>query len=69
MQHTVAKKIHVNNEGQEHIDEVDNNALRVGDRVLVNTGDKIPMDGTIYWGSGLCERIHDHRRKRASVAE
>lgn len=52
MQHTVAKKIHVNEKGEEHIDEVDNNALRVGDRVLVNTGDKIPMDGTIYWGSG-----------------
>lgn len=52
MQHTVAKKIHVDEKGEEHIDEVDNSALRVGDRVLVNTGDKIPMDGTIYWGSG-----------------
>ena len=52
MQHTMARRIHTNAEGMEHIDEVDNNDLRTGDRVLVNTGDKIPMDGTIYWGSG-----------------
>src|SRR5690606_290684 len=38
--------------GHEHIREVDNRDLKPGDRVLVNTGDKIPMDGTIYWGSG-----------------
>ncbi|GEP95676.1 heavy metal translocating P-type ATPase [Chitinophaga cymbidii] len=52
MQHTKAKRIHANGEGQEHIDEIDNADLRVGDRVLVNTGDKVPMDGTIYWGDG-----------------
>lgn len=52
MQHTRAKRIHANGEGQEHIDEIDNEELRVGDRVLVNTGDKVPMDGTIYWGNG-----------------
>jgi P-type Cu+ transporter len=52
MQHTMARRIHANAEGVEHIDEVDNKDLRTGDRVLVNTGDKVPMDGTIYWGSG-----------------
>jgi Cu+-exporting ATPase len=38
--------------GHEHIREVDNQSLRPGDRVLVNSGDKIPMDGTVYWGGG-----------------
>lgn len=52
MQHTKAKRIHANEQGHEHIDEIDNADLRVGDRVLVNTGDKVPMDGTIYWGQG-----------------
>ncbi|MGX5818601.1 heavy metal translocating P-type ATPase [Chitinophaga lutea] len=48
LQRTVARRI--DDEG--HVHEVDNSELRTGDRVLVNTGDKIPMDGTIYWGSG-----------------
>ena len=52
MQHTMARRIHGEDHGHEHIDEIENTQLRVGDRVLVNTGDKIPMDGTIYWGSG-----------------
>ncbi len=52
LQHTTARRLHVHENGEEHVDEVDNSALRTGDRVLVNTGDKIPMDGTIYWGSG-----------------
>lgn len=52
MQHTTARRLHVEDDGTEHVDEVENSALRTGDRVLVNTGDKIPMDGTIYWGSG-----------------
>lgn len=52
MQHTKAKRLHTHDNGEEHADEIDNADLRVGDRVLVNTGDKIPMDGTIYWGSG-----------------
>lgn len=52
MQHTRAKRLHTHENGDEHVDEIDNADLRTGDRVLVNTGDKIPMDGTIYWGSG-----------------
>ena len=51
MQITTARLINTDH-GHEHIHEVDNRTLRPGDRVLVNTGDKIPMDGTIYWGSG-----------------
>ncbi|TWF44171.1 Cu+-exporting ATPase [Chitinophaga polysaccharea] len=51
MQITTARLINTDH-GHEHIHEVDNRTLRTGDCVLVNTGDKIPMDGTIYWGSG-----------------
>lgn len=51
MQITTARLINTDH-GHEHIHEVDNRTLRPGDCVLVNTGDKIPMDGTIYWGSG-----------------
>ncbi|RBL93974.1 heavy metal translocating P-type ATPase [Chitinophaga flava] len=50
MQVTTARLINTDH-GHEHINEVDNRILRPGDCVLVNTGDKIPMDGTIYWGS------------------
>ncbi|WP_143310690.1 heavy metal translocating P-type ATPase [Chitinophaga vietnamensis] len=51
LQVTTARLINTDH-GHEHIHEVDNRSLRPGDCVLVNTGDKIPMDGTIYWGSG-----------------
>ncbi|ATL49772.1 ATPase P [Chitinophaga caeni] len=54
MQVTTAKKLDSHAPGEEeHVHEVDNRHLKVGDRVLVNTGDKIPMDGTIYWGDAL----------------
>ncbi|MFY0253500.1 heavy metal translocating P-type ATPase [Chitinophaga sp. 30R24] len=51
MQVTTARLINTDH-GHEHIHEVDNRTLRPGDCVLVNTGDKVPMDGTVYWGSG-----------------
>ena len=35
------------------IRELANEKLLVGDCVLVNTGDQIPMDGVVYWGEGL----------------
>ena len=39
-------------EGQEYVEEIDAALLEKEDRVLVNTGDKIPVDGEVYWGSG-----------------
>ncbi|GEP90915.1 Cu+-exporting ATPase [Chitinophaga terrae (ex Kim and Jung 2007)] len=51
MQVTTAKLINTDH-GHEHISEVDNRILKSGDCVLVNSGDKIPMDGTVYWGAG-----------------
>jgi Cu+-exporting ATPase len=38
--------------GTEQIKETDSRELKAGDKVLVNTGDKIPVDGIIYRGSG-----------------
>ncbi|WP_236059706.1 heavy metal translocating P-type ATPase [Chitinophaga rhizophila] len=51
MQVTTARLI-TDHDNHEHINIVDNQTLKPGDKVLVNTGDKIPMDGTIYWGNG-----------------
>lgn len=39
-------------EGQEYVEEVDAARIKTGEKVLVNTGDKIPVDGEIYWGYG-----------------
>jgi len=36
----------------EQIEEVDASLIETGERVLVNSGDKIPVDGEIYWGHG-----------------
>lgn len=52
MQATKAKLIKHDDNGTEQIEELDNQQLKIGDQVLVNTGDKIPMDGVIYWGNG-----------------
>jgi P-type Cu+ transporter len=38
-------------EGQEFIEEVDASLIKTGEFVLVNTGDSVPVDGEIYWGS------------------
>ncbi len=53
LQKTTAKRIQMEmHEGQETFFEVDASLLKKGDLVLVNTGDKIPADGEIYWGHG-----------------
>jgi len=51
LQKNTAKRIHADEHG-ERIEEVDSSLIRKGELVLVNTGDKIPVDGTIYWGHG-----------------
>jgi P-type Cu+ transporter len=37
--------------GQEFIEEVDASQIEIDDRVLVNSGDKVPVDGEVYWGN------------------
>ncbi len=39
-------------EGQEYVEEVDALLIREGECVLVNAGDKVAVDGVIYWGTG-----------------
>jgi P-type Cu+ transporter len=53
LQITKAKRIlHGISENEDSIEEVDSGKVKKGDRVLVNSGDKIPVDGEIYWGHG-----------------
>jgi P-type Cu+ transporter len=53
LQITNAKRISQGkSENEETIEEVDSARVKKGDRVLVNSGDKIPVDGEIYWGHG-----------------
>lgn len=39
--------------GGEKIQEIDGREILVGDQLLVNTGDRIPTDGEVYWGNAL----------------
>lgn len=53
LQKNTARRLVVEmNEGQETVEEVDASLVEEGERILVNTGDKIPVDGEIYWGAG-----------------
>ncbi len=49
LQKTHAKRI-VGEGNEERIEEVDAATIRPGDRVMVNSGDKVPVDGDITWG-------------------
>jgi Cu+-exporting ATPase len=51
LQKVKAKRINVN-ATVENIEEIDASQIKCGDKLLINTGDKIPTDGTIYWGFG-----------------
>ncbi|MBW6497042.1 MAG: cadmium-translocating P-type ATPase [Bacteroidales bacterium] len=53
LQKNAAKRILRSSNGiGEQIEEVDASLIETGERVLVNSGDKIPVDGEIYWGHG-----------------
>ncbi len=45
-----AKRITKDASGQEQVEEVNASAIRKGDVVQVNTGDKVPFDGRVIWG-------------------
>jgi len=51
MQKVVAKKIIIDSD-TETIEEIESFKIRKDDLLLINSGDKIPMDGEIYWGNG-----------------
>ncbi len=49
-QKVIANMIAFDNNHQEEIFEVENTILRVGDLVLIKTGEQVPMDCKILWG-------------------
>lgn len=51
LQKMKAKKINFSG-NSEIIEDVDVSLIKKGDLLLVNTGDKLPVDGQIYWGQG-----------------
>ncbi|MFH0867365.1 MAG: cation-translocating P-type ATPase [Bacteroidota bacterium] len=51
LQKIKAKRIIIR-EGVENIEEIYASLVHDNDLLLVNTGDKIPADGEIYWGAG-----------------
>jgi Cu+-exporting ATPase len=51
LQKIKAKRI-LSDGNNETIEEVDATQIKVKDLILVNSGDKIPVDGDIYWGHG-----------------
>ncbi len=53
MQPLLAKRVKIDPQtGEESIEEVSAKGIMVGQVFLVNTGDRIPTDGTVIWGSG-----------------
>lgn len=55
LQPTVAHRIVNPMTEQESTETVDASHLKKNDLILVNTGDKIPADGLIYWGSATID--------------
>lgn len=52
MQVTIAKKLSLH-DNHEHIEEIEFDDIKVSDILIVNSGDKIPVDGEIISGNGI----------------
>ena len=52
LQKIIAKKIVINADGKEIIIETEAKKIKINDILLINSGDKIPIDGIIIWGNG-----------------
>ena len=50
-----ARKIHLDKDGKEHLDEINYDEIKIDDMLLVNTGDQIPIDGIIINGEGAVD--------------
>ena len=51
-QKVMANMIAYDNEHHEHVFAVDNSQLKVGDLILIKSGEQVPMDCKILWGDG-----------------
>ncbi len=51
LQKTIAKLVLKDSMGKESITEIQNNEIKVGDILQVNTGDKVPTDGVLLSGT------------------
>ncbi|MES1220391.1 MAG: cation-translocating P-type ATPase [Bacteroidota bacterium] len=49
-QKVMANMIAYDDQHQEHVFPVENNALQVGDLILIKSGEQVPMDCKILWG-------------------
>ena len=50
-----ARKLHLDKSGKEHIDEINYDDIKIGDVLLVNSGDQVPIDGMITSGEGAVD--------------
>ncbi len=50
-----AKAKRITNDAKNTIEEIDASLIHKDDRILINTGDKIPVDGDVYWGYGSAD--------------
>ncbi len=55
LQVPVAKRLVIGAGGREHFEETPAAAIRKGDVLQVNTGDKVPFDGKIIWGHAVID--------------
>jgi len=69
----MANMIAYDNEHQEHIFPVENTQLKVGDLILIKTGEQVPMDCKIMWGdahvneaivTGESTPVHKHAKDK-----
>ena len=52
LQPAKAKQVVLDEKGAEQIVEIESKNIKVGQQFLVNTGDKVPADGKVIWGTG-----------------
>lgn len=69
-----ARKITGNRNGREEVQEIPVDLLKQDDLLLVNTGDRVPADGEIVWGTGYLdesmitgESIPVHKKTHSKV--
>lgn len=55
LQEVPAKRIFLLPDGSERVEDVESHDIQPGEILLINTGDRIPVDGTVIWGEGATD--------------